>query len=62
MEDLVVKTMLLNLKEVREEFNAMSKSMYNTYKLLGFDVLVQVECQSNNKSEFTSKYSGILLK
>ena len=45
MEDLVVKTMLLNLKEVREEFNAMSKSMYNTYKLLGFDVLVQVECQ-----------------
>lgn len=43
MEDLVVKTMLLNLKEVREEFNAMSKSMYNTYKLLGFDVLVQGE-------------------
>ena len=41
MEDLVIKTMLLNLTEVRAEFNEMSKSMYNTYKLLGFDVLVQ---------------------
>ena len=42
MQDLVVKTMLLDLNEIRTEFNAAAnKSMYNTYKLLGFDVLVQ---------------------
>ena len=44
----MIKTMLLNLTEVRAEFNEMSKSMYNTYKLLGFDVLVQGD-QSNLK-------------
>ena len=41
MEDAVIKSVLVAYKEMQEDFRKMTKSsVYNCYKLLGFDLLL----------------------
>ena len=47
MEDLVIKTLLLSLDELRAEFKETAKTMYNCYKLLGYDILLDAELKAH---------------
>ncbi len=41
IEDIAVKTVLIALPEMREDFNKIAEySCYNTYKLLGYDLMI----------------------